>query len=647
MLEDFASVQEKYTAEAQKRLRPEGPDQYDTLYESESDRLRHLVDDIWADHAALDARPRPLSSGDSPKFLIVGAGVGGVLAAVRLVQQGISVDQIRIVETAGGVGGNWYWNRYPGIHCDIESYIYLPLVEEMGYIPSHKYSSGVEIRGYLARIMKRYNLEDKILFRAQVKKLEWDDSAHTWKVNITEGRGPRGAQKSTLSITAEFVWLTAGILTSPHVPKLAGVGIQGFQGDLFHTSLWNYEITGGSSQEPFPAMSKLKDKRVGFLGTGATAIQAVPLLAEAAKELYVFQRTPSAVYTRGQKPTDLHEWKTKIAAHPGWQKDRRKNLAMHSSNTVPPGVPNLVDDEWSRLSNYTTLVGGTKHEIVPPEKVQGFIDQLLAEDAEGTARLRARIAAIVKDKETARKLTPWYPSWCKRPTFSDTYLQAFNRPNVHLIDTDGKGIESVTPRGLVANGKEIPLDVLILGTGYRTPAADRADPARRSGVEIIGREGKTIEERWAEKGQATLHGFATNGFPNLFWTTVHQSAVTSNHTYTLSTQAQHIAYIISTAHKQAVANSHHSQAIVEVQVPAQEAWATRIAEGAGHFAAGSVCTPSYLNNEGRKADADASPAEVVKGMRMAPYSGGILKYERLLEEWREEGGLEGLEVTFV
>ncbi|RYC59968.1 hypothetical protein CHU98_g6231, partial [Xylaria longipes] len=292
MAAEFAQIQQKYAVEAQKRVKAEGLSQFQELSQSNSDRLRHLVDDVWADHAALDAQPSPINPGDCPKFLIAGAGIGGIVAAVRLIQQGFTADQIRLVETAGGVGGTWYWNRYPGLHCDIESYIYMPLLEETGFMPSHKYASGVEIRHHLQNVVKKYQLEDKILFRTQVKSYTWNDEARHWKVDLATSRGPKGQEHVPLSVNAEFVFMTAGLLAKPQIPKIGGVGVEGFKGGMFHTSLWNYDITGGSSEEVYPELSKLAGKRVGIIGTGATAIQAVPCLAKYAKELYVFQRTP-------------------------------------------------------------------------------------------------------------------------------------------------------------------------------------------------------------------------------------------------------------------------------------------------------------------------------------------------------------------
>ncbi|KAI2618418.1 FAD/NAD(P)-binding domain-containing protein [Hypoxylon sp. NC1633] len=646
-MEEFGRIQEKYAAEAAKRIRPDGIAQYQTLSESDSDRLRHLVDDIWADHTALDAQTPPLAPGDCPKFLIVGAGLGGIVAAVRLIQAGFSADQIRIVETAGGVGGTWYWNRYPGLHCDVEAYVYMPLLEETGFMPSNKYAPGVEIRNYLKDVVKRWNLEDKILFRTQLDKLEWDDGARVWKADLTTGRGPRGANKSTLAVKAEFVSLTAGLLSRPQVPKLSGVGIEGFKGDVFHTSLWNYDVTGGSSEEAFPDLSKLKDKRVGILGTGATAIQVVPCLAQYAKEVYVFQRTPSSVYPRGQKLTDPEEWKTKIASKPGWQSARIENLAAHLSNNAPPGVPDLVNDAWSNQPAYAALIGDADFPFVTPDKIPEVIGHFLMQDAPNTAKVRARVAEIVQDKDTAEKLTPWYPAWCKRPTFSDTYLQTFNKPHVHLVDTDGKGVSSVTPQGLVVNGTEFPLDVLVLGTGYETPGASIGDPSKRAGVTLLGRGGQTIPQKWAPTGVATLHGYASPGFPNLFFLSPMQAGVSGNQAHPLDVHCQQIAHVAAAAHRRAGPDGlAKSGVVIEVQDKAAEVWSTRIMQGAARFATMATCTPSYINNEGHLVDPNATLEDQIKRARMSPYSAGMLEFVEELRKWREEGSLSGFDVSF-
>ncbi|KAI1110495.1 hypothetical protein F5Y14DRAFT_454928 [Nemania sp. NC0429] len=647
MADEFAQIQQKYAEEAQKRVKPEGLSQFQKLEQSDNDRLRHLADDVWADHAALDAQPSPLNPGDRPKFLIAGAGIGGILAAVRLIQQGFTADQIRLVETGGGVGGTWYWNRYPGLHCDVEAYIYMPLLEETGFMPSHKYASGVEIRNHLKAVVKKYQLEDKILFRSQVNTLEWNEEARHWKVDLSTSRGPKGQEKGSLSVGAEFVYLTAGLLAKPQVPKIGGVGLAGFKGDMFHTSLWNYDVTGGSSEETFPELSKLAGKRVGIIGTGATAIQAVPCLAKYAKELYIFQRTPSAVHSRGQKPTDPAEWKASIASRPGWYDARNINFSQSMANCLPEGAPNLVDDEWSRQPAYRALTGDPEFATIAPEQVPAMIGKFLALDAPNAARARQRIKDVVRDPATAEKLTPWYPSWCKRPTFSDTYLETFNGAHVHLVDTDGKGVESATASGIVANGTEYPLDVLVLGTGYSSPSSDGGDPAIRSGVKVIGRGGQDLSERFATEGISTLYGVASHGFPNLFWLGVAQSVINPNQSYVLDVLARVSAYIIAEGHARVGDGSKtQGRVAVEVDTAAEQAWTLHILQGAARFATLTVCTPSYITAESgpaNPASMQSVPPEVlIRSAKRSPWSGGLSGFVDLWTRWRDDGKLVGV-----
>ena len=659
MASDLKSIEEKYTIEAQKRLRPEGADQFQDVQKSDSTRIRRFAQDTWADHATLDAQllaSPALKTGDRTKFLIAGAGIGGIVSAVRLILAGFDVSQIRLVETAGGVGGTWYWNRYPGLHCDVESYVYMPLLEEMGYMPSEKYTSGVEIRKYLNQVVQRYQLEDKILFRTKLERIQWDDQNDLWKADLATTRGSEGSQVTVNSaVEAEFVILTAGYLSRPQVPKLDGASLDVFGGDMFHTARWDYSITGGSDQEPFPSLDKLRGKKVGVIGTGATAIQVMPCLAKYADELFVFQRTPSAVYSRGQRTTDPTEWKTKIAGSPGWQKNRMENMSAHMARGAPPGSVDLVNDEWTRQQAYAGVVGDQEKAYIGPEEVLKLIAHYLELDAENRARLRARVSETVRDKPTAEKLTPWYPVWCKRPTFSDTYLEAFNEPHVHLVDTEGRGIDGATVDGLTVGGTEYKLDVLVLATGYVSPGVSGVDPSARAGVQVFGRRGRAMTEKWEAQGLATLHGVASNGFPNLFWIGASQGSSAANLGHLIDAQSRHIAYVVAAAHKKASGRGggNHgspSSCVVEVDSAAEEAWSLRIMQGATRLAVTSVCTPGYLNNEGQGLRMALglgelpSQEDMMKAARTAPWSAGMPSYLRELEGSQNEGRLDGFQV---
>lgn len=297
-------LSQKFSLEAAKRLRPDGLAQFVRLQDSSSARIRALAQDPWADHAALNAAPQ-VPDGSKTKFLILGAGYGGLLYAVRLLEAGLarSPEDIRFVDAAGGFGGTWWWNRYPGLACDIESYTYMPLLEETGYMPSKKYVLGPELLEHAGRIVDKWDLKGRALFRSTVKAVRWDEGEQSWSAEVTEGRGPEEASRK-LTLKGEYLIVASGILTNPHVPKVPG--LDEFSGPLFHTARWDYGVTGGSFEDA--TLTGLEGKRVGIIGTGATAIQVVPKLAKYAKELYVFQRTPSTVSWRGQRPTDPEEW---------------------------------------------------------------------------------------------------------------------------------------------------------------------------------------------------------------------------------------------------------------------------------------------------------------------------------------------------
>ncbi|KAL0573796.1 hypothetical protein V5O48_008149 [Marasmius crinis-equi] len=640
-MEDLPAEQ-RYLVEAEKRKRPDGPSQYQDLNTSNNDRLRHLVDDIWADHAALDALPSPLKGGDHVKFLVVGAGIGGLVMAVRLIQVGFPVEQIRIVETAGGIGGTWYWNRYPGLHCDVEAYIYLPLLEETGYVPTKKYASAVEIRNYLAEVAQKWGLAAKILFRTSVDGLRWDDSSRSWKVDLVTRRGRNGENAERFSVEADFTMLGSGVFPGAHVPKVAG--LESFGGPMMHTARWDYGVTGGSSETPFPEMVKLKGKRVGIIGTGASAVQSIPELAKYADELFIFQRTPSAVYERGQKPTDPEEWHQKIAPKAGWHKERMENQALFvaESSMLTPDTPNLVNDGWTHVKGYRAIVGSESFENIGPEQIPQHVARLLALDKETSEQVRARVSEIVQDKKLAESLTPWYPSWCKRPTFSDTYLQMFNLPHVHLIDTDGRGVDRVSTKGVVANGTEYPVDVLILSTGYRSPAAD-GDPSKRAGIKIFGRGGRTLTDKWDAQGATTLHGVGSNGFPNLFMLALLQSGLTANYTHCADVASSHVAFIVAKGHER-TGGKDKKGVVVEVLSAAEEEWSLRCLAGSACFAGMANCTPGWMNNEG-DLGLGGSQEEMMKKARGSPYAKGMMLYLREIEAWREEGSMTGIEVN--
>ncbi len=583
---DPNALRDKYRAERDKRLRADGNAQYIDI-----SRFAHYLDDPYVERV----ERAPVT--DEVEVVIVGGGFGGQLVGARLREAGI--DDIRIIEKGGDFGGTWYWNRYPGAACDIESYIYLPLLEEVGYLPVEKYSRAPEILRHSRAIGEKFDLYRGALFQTEVTEMRWDEDARRWTVSTNRGDALR----------ARFVVMANGPL---HRPKLPGIpGVETFKGHSFHTSRWDYAYTGGDSNG---GLTGLKDKRVGIIGTGATAVQCVPHLAEGAKELFVFQRTPSSIDVRANRPTDP-EWAASL--QPGWQQARMDNF-----NTLVSGGfadVDLVNDGWTDIIGNILLLArkGAAEGKNPAELMQ------LA-DFKKMEQVRARVDAVVEDAETAASLKPWYNQFCKRPCFHDEYLDAFNRPNVRLVDTKGKGVERITENAVVANGETFEIDCLIYATGFEVGT----DYTRRSGYELYGRDGQSLTEKWS-KGASTLHGVLSRGFPNCFIVSNVQSGFTANFPHMINEQSKHIAYLLNET------NARQAKTIEPTQ-EAEEAWVDTIVKTAiMREAFLKECTPGYYNNEGNP------EAMTVKN---GSYGAGPVAFVKILEDWRAEGELRGLEL---
>jgi len=633
--EKLAKIRAKYTEEAKKRLRSDGAAQFQLLKRTNDDQVNPLIEDLWANHEALDAAPSPITETEVYPFFVVGAGYGGLLFAVRLIEAGVAVaEDIRLVDAAGGFGGTWYWNRYPGLHCDIESYMYLPLLEETGYVPKHRYSTGAEVREHAERIASKWNLEDKTLFRADVESLEWDDTTELWTICFNQRSGS-GSQPIKRKTRAQYVYLAAGILTNPQIPKLPD--LSRFEGPVFHTARWNYQVSGGSQENQI--LTGFQDKKVAVVGTAATGIGVIPEVAKYAKELLVFQRTPAYVKTRGQGPTDLNEYNTSIATGKGWQFNRQINFNKFLTNSVGPGEANLVKDAWTDMPAYSAMIGSPLHGIVEPspEVLEKQTTNFHILDLPHMEAVRARVDSLVENPDIAAKLKPWYPTWCKRPTFSDTYLQAFNRSNVHLVDTEGKGPSHATERGLVVAGKEYPVDVIVFGTGYEVGRV--GSPGSRIGVKITGRNGQCMDQKWDTLGAATLHGWATNGFPNLFFSGISQATMTGNNTFMLDLIAQHVVYWIVEGMRRV---DDDTRAIIEVTREGEEAHTAEIVKRAAFFSSTEGCTPGYFNGHGTST---SDPEAKKKAARGVTWSEGSVSFLQYLKNWRDEGSLKGMEVV--
>ncbi len=552
----YDEIKQKFAEERDLRLayRPEGTGQY-------TSDLTGALAAYTIDPHTEEIPPRaPID--DEVEVLFIGGGFSALLTAARLRERG--VQSIRIVERGADVGGTWYWNRYPGAACDVPSYDYLPLLDEMGYVPSRFYAKGPEIFAHCQAIARRYDLYELAVFGTTITSTTWDDRAKRWRIGTD--RGDR--------MTAKFVICANGTLSKPKLSKIQGM--ERFRGKAFHSSRWDYDYTGED-------LGKLADKVVGIIGTGASAVQAIPRLGAAAKELYVFQRTPSGIDIRGDRPTDP-EWAAGLP--PGWQQARR----MKHIRGRPEDIARAA--ELAKLSR--------EEKIRRQENAN--IDHMM--------RIHARIDEIVEDKATADALKPWYMFMCKRPCFDDDYLPTFNRPNVHLVDTRGRGISEISEEGLIFEDRTYPLDLLIYATGFEV---------QKTGIynEIRGRDGREINETYAD-GIRTLFGVHTSGYPNFFIMGGYQASFQFNLTFMLQTQGDHIAECIKMAR-----DGGYEE--IDVSPETEEWWVQEVIAHRGKTSRNADCTPGYYNFEGefnRRQDGN--------------YNGGFFQYYTHMQAIRGE-----------
>ncbi|KFZ14406.1 hypothetical protein V502_06091 [Pseudogymnoascus sp. VKM F-4520 (FW-2644)] len=627
----FKQILTKYEQERAKRLRPEGIAQYVDIAKSE--KFNHYADDPWSPEDDINI-PYPIQDETHAKVMIVGTGFGALLYAVRLIESGLfGAEDMIFVDSAWGFGGTWYWNRYPGLMCDVESSCYMPLLEEMGYTPKHRYAYGSELREYAEMVARKWSLRDRAAFGSTISEIIWDENDSQWVTSITRNR--RNGETQALKLRSDYVALTAGILNRPKLPRLDG--LDKFAGHIFHTSRWDYNYTGGNPESlEEPILEKLKGKRVGLIGTGATAIQVVPQLAKWADHLYVFQRTPSAVNVRGQRPITPEHWES-VANGKGWQRTRRENMAAFLSNGVEAPKKNLVDDGWTHFPSFSGLVGSPRVANLTSDNVEQYVGDLHALDMPRQEEIRARAAAIVKDAATAESLKPWYPGWCKRPCFHDEYLETFNKPNVTLVDTAGKGVDGLSRNGVIFEGKEYDVDLLILSTGFESFTV--GSPAYRAGLKIIGRDGLNMDDKWSS-GVATFHGLMTRGFPNLMLTGFAQAGSTVNVVHSMDVLASHAAHIISAATKQ---SEPSKRLVIEPTKRAEEDWSIQVASQAYGYAALPGCTPSYANAEGARKKTLTVEGQF-KMARGLAWGKGIIDFISTLQVWEAENDLSALEI---
>ncbi|MEU3653352.1 NAD(P)/FAD-dependent oxidoreductase [Streptomyces sp. NPDC032161] len=583
----LTELRQRYRIERERRVRPDGARQY----RGTDAEFGYCGVDPYVGEVV---ERQPVH--DTVDVAVVGGGFGGLLAGARIRQQG--VERVRIIEKGGDFGGTWYWNRYPGIHCDIESHVYLPLLDETGYVPEWKYAPGEEIRRHAVRVAQHFDLYPDALFSTAVTSLRWDEASEKWIVTTDRGDAFR----------ATYVVTSTGTLSEPKLPGIPG--IEDFKGRTLHTSRWDYAYTGGG---PDGGLIRLSDKRVGVVGTGATGVQVIPMLAEDAGHVYVFQRTPSSVDVRDNRPTTAADVS---ADHEGWARERRDNFLRIVSGEE--AERDLVADGW-------TSSAGLLEKLLPSFRRCGdresFESAYEAADAAKMNELRARVERIVADQDTAEKLKPWYRYACKRPTFSDLYYPAFNRDNVTLVDTaDTHGIERVTENGVMVGDTTYELDCLIFATGFSVGVSG----IRSGKLPAYGRDGVQLLDAWAQHGPRTLHGFTSNGFPNLIQMGSLQNASSVNFTHILDEQAVHAAALVAAAEAQG--------ALIEPSHEAEDAWRATLAKDApDHEWFHAECTPGYYNGEGR-----GRP----NGPSAYPY--GAFAFHELLKRWREESMAEVL-----
>jgi len=592
---DPDELRRKYRYERDRRIREDGESQY---LEATAELKHFADDDPYADpgfeREALDLEL---------DVVVIGAGFSGLMTAARLKERGIA--NFRIIEAGGDFGGTWYWNRYPGAQCDIESYCYLPLLDETGYMPKEKYSYAPEIFEHTQRIGHYFGIYDNAIFQTRVTEVKWLEDAKRWRVSTNRGD----------NILSRFVIQATGPANRPKLPGIPGIG--DFKGQSVHASRWDYEYTGGDHTG---GLDKLSDKRVAIIGTGATAIQCVPFLGEHAKRLYVFQRTPSSVDLRGNKPTDA-EWYESL--QPGWQRDRRENFA--AVLTGQPVGEDLVADGWTDIARRIGISLMNRRPDSGDLDMEEMMLRAEIADFQKMNEIRGRVDATVGDVATADGLKPWYRQFCKRPTFNDEYLATFNLPNVELVDVSGtKGVERITESAVVANGVAYEVDCIIYATGFEITTSAH----RRVDFDTIGRNGQSLYEHWRD-GFRTLHGLASHGFPNWFTIGINQNGLSPNMTAMFDDQAVHVSYIID----EVMARGKDT---VEVTTEAEDAWVEEIVRLAGTGATAFLeeCTPGYYNREGTVKSGATR--------QNSPYAPGINAFNALLERWRQAGDLDGM-----
>ena len=582
---DFAALSRKYADERAKRLRPDGVDQYRPLAEMGADFARDP-------HADPHFTREPVRR--EAEALIIGGGFAGLLSAANL--RKVGVNDIVIIDRAADFGGTWYWNRYPGCRCDVDAFTYLPLIEDHGEMPSERYARAPEILDHARRIAKQTGIADRTLLQTGVSGADWDEKSSRWIVTTDRGD----------EIRARFLCMASGILSRPKLPGIPGAA--SFKGHTFHTSRWDYDYTKGNTMG---GLTGLADKRVAIIGTGASAVQAIPYLGEACQQLYVVQRTPAAVDDRENVPTDP-DWWNKL--EPGWWEKRALNFEGFV-NSIPQ-EEDLIKDGWTR--NWGKMTAAMYAPDV--NTLEEMMQRRQAADYEKMEEMRQRIAGIVKDPETAESLKPYFNWMCKRPLFVDGYFETFNRPNVKMIDTKGRGLDRITEKGVVFEGKEYEVDCIIYASGFEVASP----PDRTAGFDMHGVGGISLGDYWKD-GRKSLHGIFTHNFPNMgVISGLKQAGITWSITFMNRRQAEHFAAVVKRCLDEGVDS-------FDVTADAEQRWIGVLQEKSMKDTTFlKECTPGYYNNEGKNQR---------DSIWLSNYGGGPFEYMDVLRGWLD-GGME-------
>ncbi len=522
--------------------------------------------------------------------VIVGAGFAGIYALYRLRAMGLTV---RCLEAADDVGGTWYWNRYPGARCDVESmsysYSFSPELERE-WLWTERYASQGEILRYLQHVVDRFGLRPLIGFKTQVTHATLDDSSSRWSLRTSAGE----------QLTASFLLMATGCLSEPRLPSIAS--LEDFQGGIYQTSRWPREEVDFTGQ------------RVGVVGTGSSGIQCIPLIAAQAAHLTVFQRTPNFSVPAHNRPLDPNARQELMNNYPPFRKALRESFTSLAPDAPLPSALELSAGERQQRYQAAWREGGIRLLFC-------VSDTIVSKPANDTlvGFLHERIREIVKDSEVAERLLPKsHPLGTKRMCVDTDYYATFNRNNVTLVDLRATPIVGATRGGLRTNAAEFTLDSLVFATGFD------AMTGALLAIDIRGRNGRRLADEWSN-GPRTYLGVSAAGFPNLFMITGPGSpSVISNMVVSIEQHVEFIADLIGSMRAQGATT-------VEAQASAQEAWVAHV----GAVAQGTLFP---------QADSWYMGANIPGKPRVfLPYVGGVGPYRKKCEEVAA-AGYEGFDL---